>query len=163
MPQPGSESIDESRLRRHDMQHRCIAQDGERTHVLVFETDDDVLPLLEAFASDQGIGAARFTAIGALRRVTLGYFDWRARDYVKIPLEEQVEVLSLVGDVARKDDAPKVHAHLVVGKRDGSAHGGHLLAGIVRPTLELVLVESPTRLRRRYDPESGLALIDPDA
>ena len=72
-------------------------------------------------------------------------------------------MVSLVGDIACKDGAPKVHAHLVVAKRDGSAHGGHLLSARVRPTLELVLVESPARLRRRYDPDSGLALIDPDA
>jgi len=144
------------------MRHRCLAQAAERTHVLVFETDDEILPLLEAFAADNAIGAARLTAIGALRRVTLGYFDWDAKEYTKIPIEEQVEVVSLVGDIARKNGAPAIHAHLVVGKRDGSAHGGHLLAATVRPTLELVLVESPTYLRRRYDEESGLALIDPD-
>lgn len=143
------------------MRYRCIARGAERTHILVFETNDAVLPLLEGFASANGMAAARFTAIGALRRVTLGYFDWQAKDYVQIPIEEQVEVVALMGDVARKDGAPKVHAHLVVAKRDGSAHSGHLLAATVRPTLELVLVESPAHLRRRYDAESGLALIDP--
>lgn len=145
------------------MRHRCIAEGAERTHILVFETDDSVMPLLQAFAADHAVGAARFTAIGALRRVTLGYFDWESKEYLEIPIDEQVEVLSLVGDIASKDGVPAVHAHLVVGKRDGSAHGGHLLAATVRPTLELVLMESPTQLRKRYDAESGLALIDPSA
>lgn len=53
-----------------------------------------------------------------------------------------------------------MHAHVVVGKSDGSAHGGHLLEAYVRPTLEVVLVESPAHLRRRPDRDSGLALID---
>jgi hypothetical protein len=92
--------------------------------------------------------------------VVLGYLDWEKRDYERIPLTEQVEVLSLVGDVALEDGSPKVHAHIVVGKRDGTAHGGHLLEGRVRPTLEVVLHESPENLRRKPDPRSGLALID---
>jgi len=48
----------------------------------------------------------------------------------------------------------------VVGKPDGAAHGGHLLEAHVRPTLELILTESPRHLQKRHDPESGLALID---
>lgn len=82
---------------------------------------------------------------------------------MKIPINEQVEVLSLVGDVALKGDEPKVHAHVVVGKRDGSAHGGHILEAHVWPTLEVMLVESPRHLHRRHDEESGLALIDLNA
>ena len=68
-------------------------------------------------------------------------------------------MLSLVGDVAIGDKGPKIHAHVVLGKRDGSAHGGHLLEAKVRPTLEVVLTESPAVLMREHDPASGLALI----
>jgi predicted DNA-binding protein with PD1-like motif len=77
-------------------------------------------------------------------------------------VEEQVEVLSLVGDIALEGGQPRVHAHVVVGKRDGTAHGGHLLDARVRPTLEVILVQPPAHLRRRYDPDSRLALIDLD-
>jgi uncharacterized protein len=55
----------------------------------------------------------------------------------------------------------EVHAHVVVGSANASAHGGHLIEGHVRPTLEIVLTETPAHLRRRLDPQSGLALIDP--
>lgn len=58
-----------------------------------------------------------------------------------------------------KSGRPQLHAHVVVGKSDGSAHGGHLLSARVRPTLEVVLVESPAYLRRETDEETGLALI----
>ena len=74
-------------------------------------------------------------------------------------LEEQVELLSLIGDVALAEGKPQVHAHLVVGRSDGTAHGGHLLKAVVRPTCELILTENPQHLEKRFDPESGLALI----
>lgn len=115
---------------------------------------------LTAFARTRQIGAAHFTAIGAFRELVLGYFDPATKRYRKIPVREQVEVLSLVGDIALDGGEPKVHAHVVVGKADATAHGGHLMEAHVWPTLELILTESPRNLRRRSDAETGLALID---
>ncbi len=135
---------------------------NEKTFALIFETGDEVMAGLSAFAAERGLASSRFTAIGAFREVTLGYFNWEKKEYEKIPVREQVEVLSLIGDVALDDNGkPKVHAHVVVGRSDASTRGGHLLEGHVRPTLEVMLVESSRGLRRRYDPESGLALIRP--
>ena len=111
------------------------------------------------FAKANQLGAGHFTAIGAFRDVTLGYFDWESKQYKKIPVSEQVEVLSLIGDVALEDGEPKVHAHVVVGRSDGSTRGGHLMEAHVRPTLEVILTESPAHLRKQVDKESGLALI----
>ena len=136
---------------------------GPRTWVLIFDKGDEPVAGLTAFAKAQKLGAAHFTAIGAFSDVTLGYFDRAKRDYKKIPLHEQVEVLSLLGDIALDKGEPKVHAHVVVGRADGEARGGHLLEAHVWPTLEVVLVESPRHLRKRHDPETGLALIDPSA
>lgn len=142
------------------MKATVLADAEQKTYALIFDKDDEVVTALTAFAKSHDIGAAHFTAIGALSGVTLGYFDRERKEYVKIPLAEQVEVLSLVGDVAEEKGEPKVHAHVVIGKRDGTAHGGHLLDARVWPTLELILTESPATLRRRSDRESGLALID---
>ena len=133
---------------------------GARTVALVFEAGDEPMKGLLDFASREGLTSGHFTAIGAFESVTLGYFDWSRKDYLRIPIHEQVEVLSLVGDVALEGNAPKVHAHVVVGKRDGTAHGGHLLDARVRPTLEVILIQPPGHLRRRFDAASNLALID---
>jgi predicted DNA-binding protein with PD1-like motif len=141
------------------MRSKLLNDKGERTYALVFETGDEPVSLLEKFAVDNKLTAGRFTAIGAFSEAVLGYFDWQSRKYEQIPVGEQVEVLSLVGDVALDGERPKIHAHVVLGKRDGSAHGGHLLQAKVRPTLELMLTESPAHLRKRHDPDSGLALI----
>lgn len=133
---------------------------GEARHVLVFDKGDEVIERLLAFARQEQLTAASFTGIGAFSDVTLGFFERERKDYARIPLAEQVEVLTLAGDIAVKDGEPQVHAHVVVGKDDGSAWGGHLLEGHVWPTLELVLVESPAELRRTLDEETGLPLID---
>jgi len=145
------------------MKSTLLDATGPRTWVLIFDKGDEPVAGLTAFAKAQKLGAAHFTAIGAFSDVTLGYFDRAKRDYKKIPLHEQVEVLSLLGDIALDNGEPKVHAHVVVGRADGEARGGHLLEAHVWPTLEVVLVESPRHLRKRHDPETGLALIDPSA
>jgi hypothetical protein len=132
----------------------------QNTYVIIFDKGDEVAKGLAEFAAREGVSAASFTAIGALSDVTLGYFDWENKDYIKIPVTEQVEVLALVGDVSLDAEGkPKVHAHIVVGRSDGTTRGGHLLEAHVRPTLEVVLTESTAHLRRCHDPDSGLALI----
>jgi predicted DNA-binding protein with PD1-like motif len=145
------------------MKSTILESTGARTWALIFDKGDEPVAGLTAFAKAQNLGGAHFTAIGAFSEVTLGYFDRAKRDYRKIPLREQVEVLSLIGDVALDRGEPKVHAHVVVGRADGEARGGHLLEARVWPTLEVVLTESPRHLRKRHDPETGLALIDPAA
>jgi hypothetical protein len=132
----------------------------DRETILVFDTGDEVVSTLTKFAKENHITAAHFTAIGAFSDASLGYFDLQKKDYLKNPVREQVEVVSLIGDIALDKGEPKVHAHVVVGKRDGAAMGGHLLEAHVKPTLELVLQESGEQLKKKFDPESGLALID---
>ena len=134
----------------------------EGRYVLVFDKGEEAIAGLTAFARGHGLTSARITAIGAFSDVKLGYFDRERHEYDEIPLAEQVEVLSLLGDVALERNEPRVHVHAVVGRADGTTRGGHLLEGHVWPTLEVILDSSPAHLRKRSDPETGLALIDPD-
>ena len=132
------------------------------TFVLVFQTGDELAGGLATFAKEQGLSGATFTAIGGLSSARLAWFNWESKKYEpSVTLDEQVELLSLIGNVALKDGEPVVHAHAVVGKKDGTAHGGHLLEAHIRPTCELVLTLSRTSLQKVVDPESGLALIRP--
>jgi uncharacterized protein len=135
--------------------------DGQRTFVVVLDTGDEVMAAMATFASAHRLDAAQFTAIGALSRSVVAFFEWTTKQYRHIPIDEQVEVLSIIGDISLDGERPKVHAHAVLGKADATACGGHLVEGHVRPTLEIVITETPGHLRRRHDPESGLALIDP--
>ncbi len=135
-------------------------EQGQKTFALVFDTGDEFMSELTNFAKENGLDAASLTALGAFSDATLGYFDMKKKEYEKISIGEQVEVLSLVGTIAPKDDGePQVHAHVVLGRSDGTTRGGHLLEAHVRPTLEVVVVDSPEHLQRRTDTETGLPLI----
>ena len=135
--------------------------DGLRTFVVIMDKDDDAATELAAFARENGVTGAGLTAVGACSGATLGYFDRDHMRYEDIPVSGQHEVLSLVGDIAVQNSEPALHAHAVLGRRDGSTVGGHVRRLIVWPTLEVVVTESPTHLHKRIDDETGLALIQP--
>jgi predicted DNA-binding protein with PD1-like motif len=134
---------------------------GQRTFALILGSGEEAMEQIRHFAEREGIHAAQITGIGAFERAVLRYFDWTRKEYLDIPVDEQVEVASLIGDIGEGDAGKaEVHIHLVLGRRDGSALAGHLKTGRVRPTLELIVTESPAHLCRRKDAETGLNLID---
>lgn len=144
------------------MKSRLVAADEKaKVHVVILDPGEEAFAALSRFANDSGISAASLTAIGAFERATVGWFDVDSKSYRRIEVEEQCEVLSAIGDVAVGDDGkPSLHVHIVLGLADGSTRGGHLLAGTVRPTLEVVLTEVPATLRRKKRADLGIALID---
>ena len=133
-----------------------------KTFILVFNTGDELAKGMLEFAEQEKLSAASFKAVGALSSVRFGWYSWESKKYEpSVTFDEQVELLSVIGDVALKDGKPVVHAHAVIGKKDGTAHGGHLLEAHIRPTCEVVLIVSPTPLQKFIDLESGLAVIKP--
>jgi uncharacterized protein len=136
---------------------------GQRTFAVIMETGDEAMACLQKFIEKEHVSAAQITAIGALSDAKLNYFDWQAKKYQPIPVKEQVEVASLIGDVALAPDGKAaLHVHAVLGRRDGTALAGHLSEAHVRPTLEVILTEPPAHLHKAIDPQSGLALIRPE-
>ncbi len=142
------------------MRSKLLNADPPITYAVVLDTGDEVIGELGKFVREQEVEAASLTGIGAFSRAVLGYFQWETKQYKKILVGEQVEVLSLLGDVAVGDQGPTLHLHAVLGKADGSVVGGHLIEAHVRPTLEVILIQPPSYLRKRKDAETGLALID---
>jgi uncharacterized protein len=137
---------------------------GERMHVVVLDTGEEAFSSLTKIVRSLEISAASLTAIGALEKATVGWFDIARKTYKKIEVAEQCEVLSAIGDVAVADDGqPSLHVHVVLGLADGTTRGGHLLAATVRPTLEVVMTETPALLRRKKRSDLGIALIELEA
>jgi uncharacterized protein len=147
------------------MKSRQVSGDARaRIHVVVLDTGEEAFSALTRLAAEANISAASLTAIGAFEKATVGWFDFDKKTYKKIEVNEQCEVLSAIGDFAIGDDGKaSLHIHIVLGLSDGSTRGGHLLNGIVRPTLEVVVTETPAHLRRRKKVDLGIALIDLDA
>jgi predicted DNA-binding protein with PD1-like motif len=143
------------------MKAKLLSDNGAQTYALVFDKGDEVSAALLQFASEKEISAASFNALGAFRDVTFGWFNPASTAYERIEVSGGIEVMSFVGNLAISEAAePRLHAHVVVGKSDGTAHGGHFFQGHVWPTLEMFLTVFPEKLIRRLDEESGLALID---
>jgi len=142
------------------MKSKLINDGDQKTFALIFEAGDEVMENLNSFANDTKLKASQFTAIGAFSDATVGYFDLSVKDYKKIPVKEQVEVLILAGDVTIYEGKAKIHAHVVLGKSDGSTVGGHLVTAIVNPTLEVILTESPSYLKREMNETAGIPLIE---
>src|SRR5262245_15100935 len=133
---------------------------GERTFAIILNSGDEAMHMLQEFAVRERVGGAQLTAIGALSKAKLAFFEWETKQYRPIPVDEQVEVASLVGDIAiGPGGKPSVHLHAVLGRRDVNTLAGKLVDAHVMPTLEIIIRESPVHLCKVKDPESGLALI----
>ena len=147
------------------MKAQRIAGGASTTYVAVLDQGEEAFSALADCAASQAISAAQVTAVGAFERATVGWFDRVIEDYQRIEIDEQCEVLYVIGDIAlgapeEGDGQPQPHLHAVLGLRDGTTRGGHLLAGIVWPTLEVIIREAPAELRKTHRPDVGLALID---
>jgi predicted DNA-binding protein with PD1-like motif len=134
---------------------------GEKVYAVIFRKGDEVLSGLTDFAIQYHVGAAHFTGIGAVSSATVGWLNLPKKMYNAIHVDQQVEVLSMIGDVALYNGKPVVHAHLVLGKSDGSTVGGHLWEANVNPTLEVFVSVDPVPLQKKLDDESGMKVIDP--
>jgi predicted DNA-binding protein with PD1-like motif len=144
------------------MQVRLISENhgGEKTYAVIFGKGDEVLSGLTEFAERAKLTAGHFTAIGALQSARFGWFDAAHQAYRGIPINHQVELISLIGDVGVVDGAPQIHAHGAVGFPDGTMRGGHLLEAIAWPTLEVFLTSFPTALVKQRDAETDLFLFE---
>ena len=145
------------------MRHKLLEDiGGRRKFVLALEAGEDAVATITAFAQAQHLGATSLTGIGAFAHSSLGYFNPGTGEFRQNDITEQTEVLSMIGNIAVQDDGThKMHVHVVLGCIDATTRGGHLIEGSVRPTLEIVLEESPAHLARGLDAKSGLVLLQP--
>lgn len=143
------------------MHSKLLSNDSDRVFMLVIDPGEEAFGVIKDFAIGHDISAASVSAIGAFERATLAFFDLASQTYDDIPVDDQSEVLSLIGDITLDEKGtPNPHLHAVLGLSDGRTRGGHFVKGYVRPTLEVIVRETPAELRRRYRPEFGIALID---
>jgi uncharacterized protein len=142
------------------MKSKVVADADVVTYVVVCDPGDEAVSALNQFARSEHLEAAQITAVGAFERAIVGWFDPAAKNYRRIPVNEQCELLSLVGDIAEGADGPILHMHVVLGLSDGTTRGGHLLEAHVYPTLEAIVTEAPAELRKVLRPDIGIAAID---
>jgi predicted DNA-binding protein with PD1-like motif len=119
---------------------------------------EDIISQFTGLAEENGIDAGTLSAIGALSRADLAFYDQSSHEYGKIALNEPMEMASCSGNISLKDGRPFVHAHAVLSDRKGRTWGGHLISGTIFAA-ELFLQElSGLPLKRVPDSITGLNL-----
>ena len=144
------------------MKVRLLSENGGvKNYAIVLAKGDEVMSGLTDFARQNKVASASFTAIGAFSHATVAWFDDARKEFKLIPIEQQVELVSMIGDIALVNDQPAVHTHVSVASSDGTVRGGHVINAFVFPTLELFMTVYPTPLHKESDEATGLKLIDP--
>ncbi|HEX4500875.1 MAG TPA: PPC domain-containing DNA-binding protein [Scandinavium sp.] len=144
------------------MKARLLSENpGVKNYVVILAKGDEVMSGLTDFARQNKVTSASFTGIGAFSHATVAWFDAHRKEYKLIPIKQQVELVSMIGDIALVNNNPAVHTHVSVASSDGTVRGGHLINAFVFPTLELFMTVYPTPLDKQPDEVTGLELIDP--
>jgi predicted DNA-binding protein with PD1-like motif len=144
------------------MKVRLLSENGGvKNYAIVLAKGDEVMSGLTDFSRQNKVASASFTAIGAFSHATVAWFDDARKEFKLIPIEQQVELVSMIGDIALVNDQPVVHTHVSVASSDGTVRGGHVINAFVFPTLELFMTVYPTPLHKESDEATGLKLIDP--
>jgi predicted DNA-binding protein with PD1-like motif len=144
------------------MKVRLLSENaGVKQYAIILAKGDEVMSGLTDFARQNKVTSGSFTAIGAFSHATLAWFDDGRKEFKLIPIEQQVELISMIGDIALANEQPAVHTHVAVASSNGTVRGGHVINAFVFPTLELFMTVYPTRLLKESDEATGLKLIDP--
>lgn len=129
--------------------------------IVSLERGDMLRACIEGLASQQGIGCAELTAIGAVADPELGFYDLAAKRYDRRVFEGDWELVSLMGNITLKDDKPFLHAHVAIGGRDFTVRGGHLFDCRVAAVVEMFLTPMVPALRRLPCDDIGLHCWEP--
>lgn len=118
----------------------------------------DLVQSVAELCRSKGIEVGAFTAIGALKRARLGYYDQKHLKYHEIDIESPHEMASCVGNVSLSEGKPFVHVHVVLADEKGSTRGGHLLEGTVFAAEVHLRALEGVKLDRKHDEATGLWL-----
>lgn len=124
------------------------------------DAGDEIIASLKEIAANERIALASFAGIGAVRDAILGYLDIDRKEYLKQQFgAESLELLSLIGNIARMNDEPVIHCHVVVGDREMRTFGGHLFQARVSVTVEIFMRVFEGEMSREFDARFGANLL----
>jgi predicted DNA-binding protein with PD1-like motif len=139
---------------------RSIQTEIKRVIFAKMEPGEDVLGAIEDVARKHGVQSGQLSLIGAISQAKLGYYHRESAKYRDFTVDEDVEVVSCIGDISTHEGNLVVHAHMIVADEKGKCWGGHLLPGCtVSVTIELVIIETEIELIRKRDDMTGLNLL----
>jgi len=132
---------------------------GTDKYILRLESGDDILKSLGQFATTKKMGASLLEGIGSLNKVKLGHYDFKTRKYSYETFEDDLEILSLSGNISTMNRVPLPHVHVTLGRRDFSVIGGHMDEGSSANMVEIGIWKLPGKLVKSKDDEIGLNVL----
>jgi predicted DNA-binding protein with PD1-like motif len=141
------------------MEFSAFGEPDSRRYLLRLDPGERLVESLLRFSKEQDIRGAAFRGLGAVRDAELGWFDLETKTYRSRTFSENLELLSLEGNVARSEGEPAVHVHAVCGRKDLGCVGGHLVEALCTVTVEVWMAESGFPLERVPDERFGLRLL----
>ncbi len=118
-------------------------------------------PIMKSFtdlAAEMKLKFAEFSGIGAVMDVTLGYYDFTQKTYLKKQFNENYELISCMGNITYKDGSPFVHAHVAMGDREYRLYGGHLFEATIAVVGEFSLIPGDVKVERVMNEDVELAV-----
>ncbi|MBN1216674.1 MAG: DNA-binding protein [Candidatus Lokiarchaeota archaeon] len=138
-----------------------IETSAERVIIAKLYPDEDIIDSLIKIVKKHNIKSGLINIIGALKKVTLGYFDITQKDYKFETIIDDVELLSCMGNISYKDEDPLIHLHIIVGRNDFSVNGGHLgQPSIISVTGEVYIYETSSKIKRLYNNQFKVSLLN---
>ena len=132
----------------------------ETGFLAVLDAGDEIISSLKLIAASERIGLASIDGIGAVREAVLGYLDLDQKQYLKRQFgSESMELLSLLGNLAKLEGEPVVHCHVLLANREMQAVGGHLFEATTSATVEIFIRVFEGEVSRRFDPNCGTNLL----
>jgi predicted DNA-binding protein with PD1-like motif len=119
----------------------------------------DLLNELTSICAEKDIKLGRITAIGAVSRARVGFYNQKKHEYEFISLDQPLEILSLTGNISLRDSKPVIHAHIALSDSTGKSYGGHLVPGTIVFACEWIIeVFDGPAFERAIDRQTGLPL-----
>jgi|TARA_B110000438_G_scaffold181452_1_gene173367 uncharacterized protein len=131
----------------------------DNSYIIYVEKGEKIIETLTQFCIDHNINSGQLSGIGAVKSTDIGAYDMTSKDYIHKLFNPIHELLSFQGNIAIKDDAPFIHAHITLGNHDMEVSGGHLFEAEVAAVGEFILHNFNTKTHRELDDNIGLATL----
>lgn len=132
-----------------------------RVIVAKIEPNEDIFDAIREIIHKHNVKSGLLNIIGALKKFTIGFFHIDKKEYETKTFDQDVELISCIGNISFKDKVPIIHLHVSVGKNDYGIIGGHLIQpSIVSITAEVYIYEIDHMISRENDPQFNLSLLD---
>lgn len=129
-------------------------------YLIKLEKNEKLVQTLIKFCEEHRINSGWISGIGSLAEIELAYYRLDRKEYSHEKIEEPLEIVSLMGNIAFFENKHAVHAHIVASDAEMKTYAGHLQEAVISATCEIFLIDFDAKIERKHSPEIGLNLLD---